>query len=81
MATNPRGAAVSGAASPLPAGAQRGEAERSNKPGWTVLELLRWTTTHFAAKGIDTARLDAELLLAFALHCAHRRDYGKYNPQ
>ena len=38
------------------------------RPGrWTVLELLRWTTRHFEARGIDTARLDAECLLAFAL--------------
>ena len=35
---------------------------------WTVLELLRWTTDHFAAQGIETARLDAECLLAHALH-------------
>ena len=34
---------------------------------WTVLELLRWTTDHFTSKGIDTARLDAEILLAHAL--------------
>jgi hypothetical protein len=27
---------------------------------WSVLELLRWTTTHFAERGIDSARLDAE---------------------
>ncbi len=76
--TESRGAPVSHTASPLPAGAQRGEAERSNKPGWTVLELLRWTTTHFAAKGIDTARLDAELLLAFALHCDRLRLYLEF---
>ena len=31
---------------------------------WTVLDLLRWTQEHFASKGIDTARLDAECLLA-----------------
>ncbi len=34
---------------------------------WTVLELLRWTSEHFASLGIDTPRLDAECLLAFAL--------------
>ncbi len=34
---------------------------------WTVLELLRWTTDHFAAQGIESARLDAECLLAHAL--------------
>jgi len=36
---------------------------------WTLLELLRWTTQHFASQGIETARLDAETLLAFALEC------------
>jgi release factor glutamine methyltransferase len=34
---------------------------------WNVLELLRWTTGHFAERGIETARLDAECLLAHAL--------------
>src|SRR5690606_5887788 len=34
---------------------------------WTVLELLRWTTAHFAERGIESARLDAECLLAHAL--------------
>jgi release factor glutamine methyltransferase len=33
---------------------------------WTVLSLLKWTTDHFASKGIETARLDAECLLAHA---------------
>jgi len=72
---------VSRTASPLPAGAQRGEAERSNKLGersWTVLELLRWTTEHFASKGIETPRLDAELLLAFALGCDRLRLYVEF---
>ena len=31
---------------------------------WTVLELLRASTEHFAKAGIATARLDAEVLLA-----------------
>jgi release factor glutamine methyltransferase len=34
---------------------------------WTVLELLRWTAEHFASRGIESARLDAECLLAHAL--------------
>jgi release factor glutamine methyltransferase len=42
---------------------------------WTVLELLRWTTGHFAAKGIESPRLDAELLLAFALGVDRLRLY------
>lgn len=39
----------------------------SRERPWTVLELLRWTTGHFVSKGIETARLDAECLLAHAL--------------
>lgn len=31
---------------------------------WTVLDLLKWTTSYFAGKGIENGRLDAELLLA-----------------
>lgn len=31
---------------------------------WTVLKLLRWTADYFAGRGIDSPRLDAELLLA-----------------
>jgi len=34
---------------------------------WTILELLRWTTGHFASRGIESARLDAECLLAHVL--------------
>ncbi len=40
---------------------------RAKREVWTVLELLRWTTGHFAERGIETPRLDAELLLASAL--------------
>jgi len=35
---------------------------------WTVLGLIRWTTAYFEGRGIDTPRLDAELLLAQVLH-------------
>jgi release factor glutamine methyltransferase len=31
---------------------------------WTLLKLLRWTTEFFRDKGIDSPRLDAELLIA-----------------
>lgn len=34
---------------------------------WTIGEVLRWTEGHFAQKGIDSSRLDAELLLAHVL--------------
>lgn len=35
---------------------------------WTVLDVLQWSRGWLQQKGIDTARLDAELLLAAALH-------------
>lgn len=42
---------------------------------WTVLDLLRWTSQHFAERGIESARLDAELLLADVLGCDRLRLY------
>jgi release factor glutamine methyltransferase len=42
---------------------------------WTVLALLKWTTDYFKQKGIETARLDAEILLAFALGADRLRLY------
>lgn len=46
---------------------------------WTVLDLLRWTADYFTSKGIETARLDAECLLAFALDVARLRLYLDYD--
>ena len=34
---------------------------------WTIEAVLRWATDDFRGRGIETARLDAELLLAHAL--------------
>ncbi len=34
---------------------------------WTVLEVLRWTTTYLQERGVDNPRLDAELLIGAAL--------------
>ncbi len=33
---------------------------------WTIEELLRWATDDFRARGVDSPRLDAELLLGLA---------------
>ena len=52
-------------------------AERTDRV-WTVLDLLRWTTDHFASRGIDTPRLDAEVLLGYALECDRLRLYLEY---
>ena len=51
----------------------------SAQRSWTVLELLRWTTSHFAEKGIESARLDAELLLAHALGSDRLRLYVDFD--
>jgi release factor glutamine methyltransferase len=39
----------------------------SQERSWTILELLQWTEEHFRTQGIETAKLDAECLLAHAL--------------
>jgi release factor glutamine methyltransferase len=41
----------------------------SQKAVWTRQALLKWAGEDFARRGIDTPRLDAELLLAHALGC------------
>ena len=54
----------------------------ADQPGpsvWRVLDLLRWTTGHFARKGLETPRLDAECLLAHALDCDRLRLYLDYD--
>jgi release factor glutamine methyltransferase len=43
-----------------------------------VLELLKWTTDHFAAKGLESPRLDAELLLAHVLGLRRLELYLRY---
>jgi release factor glutamine methyltransferase len=50
----------------------------SRDRAWTVLELLRWTTDYFGRVGIDSARLDAEVLLAHALETERLRLYVDY---
>jgi len=46
---------------------------------WTILDLLRWTREHFESRGIDTPRLDAECLLAFALGVDRLRLYVDFD--
>ena len=59
-----------GVATPPDAGSER-RASRT----WCVLDLLRWTADHFARRGIETPRLDAEVLLAHALATDRLRLY------
>jgi len=46
---------------------------------WSILRLLDWTTRFFGSKGIESARLDAELLLAHALGCRRIDLYARYD--
>ena len=42
---------------------------------WTILDLLKWTSDRFASGGIESARLDAECLLAHVLGVDRMRLY------
>ncbi|MCZ6463668.1 MAG: peptide chain release factor N(5)-glutamine methyltransferase [Proteobacteria bacterium] len=46
---------------------------------WTVVDLLRWTTEHFAGLGIESPRLDAEVLLATTLGTGRLELYLHYD--
>jgi release factor glutamine methyltransferase len=46
---------------------------------WTIQKLIHWTTGHFGSKGIDSARLDAELLLAATLRCKRLDLYLRFD--
>ena len=45
---------------------------------WTVGRLLTWTTDWLATKGSDSARLDAEVLLAHARGCPRIQLYTAF---
>lgn len=51
--------------------------ERRGK--WSILEILDWTRGHFESKGIDNARLDAEILLAHVLKLQRVMLYAKFD--
>lgn len=40
------------------------------KEPWTIAAVLKWATDDFRARGIESPRLDAEVLLAHALSCS-----------
>ncbi|VAX36113.1 Peptide chain release factor N(5)-glutamine methyltransferase [hydrothermal vent metagenome] len=46
---------------------------------WTVRQILEWTTAHLQKHGSDSARLDAEILLAHARQCQRIDLYTRYN--
>ena len=46
---------------------------------WTIGALLQWTQPYFAEKGIDSPRLDAEILLAHVLKKERIYLYAHYD--
>lgn len=46
---------------------ERGRGEWADNSVWTIKKILIWTTGYFEKHGIDSARLDAELLLSHVL--------------
>lgn len=53
----------------------------ADKTIWTIKALLAWTADHFAKKGLDSPRLDAELLLAHVLGCKRIDLIVRYDEQ
>lgn len=50
----------------------------STTDGWTVQRILEWTTTFLKQKGVESARLEAELLLSHARKCQRIRLYTDF---
>lgn len=48
------------------------------KDSWTLLEVLRWTTSRFEERGLATPRLDAEILIAAALGLSRVQLYVQF---
>ncbi len=46
---------------------------------WTVLEIVRWTTTRFNQRGLASPRLDAEILAAHALGISRVQLYVQHD--
>lgn len=46
---------------------------------WTVRALMEWTEKHFQEKGIESPRLEAQLLLAHALTCKRVEIYTRWD--
>lgn len=51
-------------------------ARQSDGDVWTVRRILTWTTEYLSQRGVESARLEAELLLAHCCRCARIRLYA-----
>src|SRR5687767_8799183 len=48
---------------------------------WTIGALLDWTAGYLAGKGNESARLEAQLLLAHALGCSRTALYTRFDEE
>lgn len=55
------------------------EPKTATTQSWTILEVLRWTIGRFERQGVDTARLDAELLATKAFSRTRVELYTHYD--
>ena len=64
----------------LPSQPESGGSAPPSSPAqrWSVLEVLRWTTTRFAQRNLSTPRLDAEVLIAHALGLSRVQLYVQF---
>jgi release factor glutamine methyltransferase len=46
---------------------------------WTIMDVVRWTATRFEERGLDTPRLDAELLAGHALGLSRVQLYVQFD--
>lgn len=46
---------------------------------WTVMKALQWTSDYFRRQGLETPRMDAEILLAHTLQCQRIDLYLRYD--
>lgn len=51
----------------------------ANTETWTIGRLIDWTRSHLESKGVEDARLCAELLLAHAMGCQKIHLYARYH--
>jgi release factor glutamine methyltransferase len=50
----------------------------STEQPWTIGRLLEWTTAYLAKKGMESPRLETQLLLAHALGCKRIALYARF---
>jgi release factor glutamine methyltransferase len=53
----------------------------SPEQSWTIKRLLEWTANFLQQKGVESARLETELLLAHALGCTRMQLYTRYDEE